>query len=96
MLADVCEQGASRSPRQPGGTAVGLHLHMNDVDAVFARAPEARAKAVQPLKAPFHGDGTGLLEDPFGHLWFLATHKEDLPPAEIEKRVVGVFAQNTG
>lgn len=91
MLADVCEQGPSRSPRQIGGTAVGLHLYVTDVDAVFARAVEAGAKPLQPPKDQFYGDRTGLLEDPFGHVWFIATHKEDLLPAEIEKRAAAAF-----
>ncbi|MGH9875975.1 MAG: VOC family protein [Pyrinomonadaceae bacterium] len=91
MLADPCETGAFRSPQSLGGSSVGLHVYVEDVDAQFSRAVDAGAKAVRPVQDQFYGDRTGTLEDPFGHVWFLATHKEDLTPEEINKRAETLF-----
>ncbi len=91
MLADPCEEGAFRNPRSLGGSSVGLHVYVEDVDALFARAVAAGAKAVRPVQDQFYGDRTGTLEDPFGHVWFLATHREDLTPGEIEERAEAFF-----
>ena len=93
MLADPCEQGAFRPPRSLGGSSVGLHVYVDDVDAQFAQAVSAGAKAVKPVQDQFYGDRTGTLEDPFGHIWFLATHKEDLTPEEINRRAEALFKQ---
>jgi PhnB protein len=95
MLADPCEQAqfAFRSPAALGGTSVGLHLYVADVDTQFAQAIAAGAKVVRPLEDQFYGDRTGTLEDPFGHLWFLASHKEDLTPEEINRRADAIFNQ---
>ncbi len=91
MLADPCEKGAFRNPHALGGSTVGLHLYVQDVDALFAQATEAGAKIIEPLEDRFYGDRSGSLEDPFGHLWFLSTHKEDLTPEEIEVRAKAFF-----
>ena len=91
MLADPCEQGAFRNPQSLGGSSVGLHVYVKDVDAQFAQALSAGAKAVKPVQDQFYGDRTGTLEDPFGHIWFLATHKEDLTPEEISQRAEALF-----
>ncbi len=93
MLADPCEEGAFRSPQSLGGSSVGIHVYVEDVDALFAQAVDAGAKAVRPVQDQFYGDRTGTLEDPFGHVWFLATHKEDLTPEEINKRAEALFKQ---
>lgn len=93
MLADPCEQGPFRSPRSLGGSSVGLHIYVEDVDSMFAQALGAGAKQVRPVQDQFYGDRTGTLEDPFGHVWFLATHKEDLTPEEINKRAEALFKQ---
>lgn len=92
MLADPCEEQHFRSPQSLGGSPVGLHLYVEDVDAVFARAVAAGAKPVKPVQDQFYGDRTGTLEDPFGHLWFLATRKEDLDPEEIGRRADALFS----
>lgn len=92
MLADACEEGPSRSPRTLGGTSVGLHLYVEDVDAVFQRTVEAGARVIRPLQDQFYGDRTGTVEDPYGHVWFLASHREDLLPAEIEKRAAALMS----
>jgi PhnB protein len=73
-------------PKSIGGTPVHLHLYVQDVDAAFAQAVKAGAKVLRPVADQFYGDRSGSLEDPFGHVWHLATHKEDLSPQEIERR----------
>jgi PhnB protein len=66
---------------------------VDDVDALFAQAINAGATQIKPVEDRFYGDRTGTLEDPFGHIWFLATHKEDLTPEEINKRAEALFSQ---
>lgn len=95
MLADSCEGGPFRNPQSLGGSSVGLHVYVEDVDVLFAQAVAAGAKVVRPVQDQFYGDRTGTLEDPFGHVWFLATHKEDLTSEEINKRAEALFKQGT-
>lgn len=94
MLADPCEQGAFRSPQSLGGSSVSLYVYVEDVDAQFAQAVRAGAKEIKPVQDQFYGDRSGMLEDPFGHIWFLATHKEDVAPEEISKRAETLFKQH--
>ncbi|MEE9345779.1 MAG: VOC family protein [Methylococcales bacterium] len=91
MLADQCEESPIQSPQVLGGASVGLHVYVNNVDALFAQAINAGAKVVKQVDDQFYGDRTGTLEDPFGHIWFLATRKEDLTPEEINKRAETLF-----
>ena len=93
MLADQCEESPIPSPQVLGGSSVGLHVYVEDVDALFAQAVNAGAKEVKPVEDQFYGDRTGTLEDPFGHIWFLATHKEDLTPEDINKRAEVLFKE---
>jgi len=86
MLADEYPDMGYRGPKAIGGTPVSIMLYVEDVDAVFNRTVAAGAKVKQPVKDQFYGDRSGTLEDPFGHVWSIATHKEDLPPEEIGKR----------
>jgi PhnB protein len=86
MLADEFPEMSFRGPKSGGGTSVNMHLYVKDVDAVFARAIAEGAKLVRALEDRFYGDRTGSIEDPFGHVWHLATHKEDLSPAEMKRR----------
>ena len=72
---------------------MGLHLYVEDVDSVFARAISAGGMVIKLCKTSFYGDRTGALKDPFGHLWFLATHKEELSPDEIKQRAETMFKQ---
>ncbi|GGK74175.1 VOC family protein [Mangrovihabitans endophyticus] len=75
------------APATLGGTAVTLYLFVNDVDEVFAAALEAGATALRPVQdAPF-GDRTGQILDPYGHRWSIATHVEDVDPAELDRRM---------
>ena len=91
MLADESPDESCRGPHSLGGSAVSILLYVEDVDPLFDQAIAAGAKALRPVKDQFYGDRTGTLEDPFGHVWTLATHKEDLSPAEINKRAEAVF-----
>ena len=86
MLADEVPTMGFRSPRSLGGSAVSLMIYMEDVDAKFRQATDAGAKVLMPVKDQFYGDRSGTLEDPFGHVWTLATHIEDVPLEEINRR----------
>lgn len=93
MLADEMPDMGYRSPRSLGGAAVSTMLYVDDVDARFKQAVEAGAKVQRPLANQFYGDRSGTLEDPFGHVWTIATHVEDVPPDEIAKRAKTLFQQ---
>jgi PhnB protein len=97
MMADDCgEESSFRNPRSIGSSPVGLHLYVEDVDAVFAQAVSAGATVIKPVQDQFYGDRTAALKDPFGHIWFLATHKEELSPDEIKQRAETMFKQTGG
>jgi len=85
MLVDEMLEYGAKSPKSLGGSAVTLHLYVDDVDAAFARAVAAGAKVTMPLADQFWGDRYGQLEDPFGHKWSIATHKRDVTPEEMKK-----------
>ena len=87
MLADEFPDMGALSPKTIGGSPVTLSVYVEDVDAVFEAALEAGAPSVRPLEDQFYGDGCGQFEDPFGHRWSIATHMEDVPPDEMEKRM---------
>jgi PhnB protein len=86
MLADEHPEMDFRCPRALGGTPVMLHLYVDDVDTVVGRAVAAGAKAVRPVQDQFYGDRSGSVADPYGHVWHVATHTEDLSMEEIRKR----------
>jgi PhnB protein len=86
MLADEHPDMGCRGPEAYGGTPVSLHLYVEDVDRVFGQALAAGAKQQRPVKDQFYGDRSGTLQDPFGHVWTVSTHKEDLSPEEMQKR----------
>jgi len=88
MLAD--EMAPQRSPRTLGGTPVSLMIYTSDVDAMFKRAIAAGAKQLKPVENQFYGDRTGVLEDPFGHVWSIATHVEDVSDEEIRRRMAAM------
>jgi PhnB protein len=87
MLADEHPEMDARGPKSVGGTPVGLHVYVEDVDAVFDRATQAGAKALSAVEDKFYGDRMGSFEDPFGHRWHVATHVEDVGPEEMSKRM---------
>jgi len=86
MLADEYPEIGARTPQTIGGTPVSLVLYVEDVDATVARAVAAGAKLTRPVADQFYGDRTGGLTDPFGHVWYVATHVEDVSPEEMERR----------
>jgi PhnB protein len=86
MLSDEFPEIGARSPQSLGGSPVGIHLYVEDADAIFSQAVAAGAKIKRPIADQFYGDRLGGVEDPFGHNWWISTHKEDLSPQEIERR----------
>jgi PhnB protein len=86
MLADEFPEMGVRSPKSIGGTPVSMAVYVEDVDTRFQQALAAGAKVQRPLKDQFYGDRSGTLEDPFGHVWTISTHKEDLTPEEMQRR----------
>lgn len=94
MLADEVPEMGYMGPEAVEGTPVTFMIYVEDVDNRFANALAAGATEVQPVEDKFWGDRTGQLRDPFGHLWTLATHVEDVPPDEIERRAAKVMQQH--
>ncbi len=85
MLVDEVPEWGAVGPKGLKGTPVTIHLYVEDADAFAKRAERAGAKVVMPVADMFWGDRYGVLEDPFGHRWSVATHQRDLTPAEIKK-----------
>ena len=86
MLADEHTEVGARSPKTIGGSPVSLSLYVGDVDATVAKAVEAGARVIRPVANQFYGDRTGGVEDPFGHVWYVATHVEDVSDEEMRRR----------
>lgn len=87
MLADEFPDMGYRSPKSLGGTPVSICLYVPDVDVVFNRAVAAGATVQRPVSDMFYGDRTGTLTDPFGHVWTISTHVEDVSEEEIRRRL---------
>jgi PhnB protein len=96
MLADEAPEMNFRSPRTIGGTPVTIHVYVEDADAVFDAAVAAGANGLRPVENQFYGDRSGQFEDPFGHRWNVATHVEDVPPDEMEKRMAEMMSGQAG
>jgi len=94
MLSDEFPEYGGKAPDTLGGSPVSLHLYVEDVDAFVKKALAAGAKERKAVTDQFYGDRSGQLEDPFGHLWWVATHKEDVAPEEMQKRVGAMFVGN--
>lgn len=93
MLADEnpnMGQGYS-SAATIGASPVSLYLYMPDVDTVFQKAVAAGGKVLKPVETQFYGDRSGFIQDPFGHLWGIATHVEDVSPEEMKERMKKVM-----
>src|SRR5687767_7635955 len=86
MLADEHPEMGYKAPQAYGGTPVSLALYVEDVDARVEQAVAAGAKLLRPVQDQFYGDRSGTVLDPFGHVWTIATHMEDLAPEEIARR----------
>lgn len=96
MLADTQPTTTCKSPRSLGGSSVGLMIYLENVDTVFARAIKAGGKSLRPVTNQFYGDRSGTLEDPFGHVWTVATHVEDVAPDELEWRAQAAMKKPAG
>ncbi len=92
MLADEYPDLNFRGPRSFGGTSVHIHLYVQDVDRVVKKAIAAGAKVLRPVTDQFYGDRSGSLEDPFGHVWHVATHVQDIPMRQLKKRAATLAA----
>ena len=90
MLADEHPEDGHLSPRTLGGSTVKLHMYVEDVDAFFETAVAAGAKVLIPIADQFYGDRSGRLEDPFGHVWLVSTHIEDVSHEEIARRAAAM------
>ena len=90
MLADEMPQMGYRSPAALGGSPVSVMLYVPDVDKVVDRAVKAGAKLEKPVADQFYGVRNVTIHDPFGHVWKVSTHKEDVSPEEMQRRVAGM------
>ena len=84
MLNDEFPLMNCRSPQSIGGTGSSIFLYVNDADATFNKAVSSGAKSLMPLMDAFWGDRFGSVQDPYGHIWSIATHKKDMIPEEIK------------
>jgi PhnB protein len=91
-LADEFPEMNVVGPETLKGSSVALMHYCLDADAVFAKAVAAGAKVVRPLTNEFYGDRVGTIEDPFGHVWMIHTHIEDVAPEEINRRMAAMMA----
>jgi PhnB protein len=92
MLSDPFPQASTRSPKELGGTSVSVFMYVEDVDAVVKQAVDAGATVTMEVADQFWGDRFGSVMDPFGHLWSIATHVEDVPPEEMAERAKAAMA----
>ncbi|HTP54843.1 MAG TPA: VOC family protein [Thermoplasmata archaeon] len=93
MIADEFPGMGNRSPKSLGGSSFGIWLYVADVDGLYRQALTAGAVSVSPPTDMFWGDRFATVRDPFGHVWSIATHREDVPPAEMERRSKEFYAQ---
>jgi PhnB protein len=94
LLVDEFPEMDCRGPQSVGGSPVSIHMFVDDADAAFDRALSAGAEVRMPLADQFWGDRYGVLTDPFGHVWSIATHKEDLTAEQISKRAQAAFSES--
>jgi PhnB protein len=86
MMADESPNMGFLGPLARGGTTVQMMIYVRDVDGTVDKAVAAGGKLTRPVQNQFYGDRSGTIEDPFGHVWTIATHVEDVPPAEMRRR----------
>ncbi len=87
MMADENPEMHALSPKTVGGSPVTIMLYVEDVDAVAAKAVGAGATLLRKIENQFYGDRSGSIKDPFGHIWHLSTHIEDVSPEEMDRRM---------
>jgi PhnB protein len=92
MLSDPFPQAATRTPKELGGTTASVFLYVDDVDAFVQKAVGAGATVTTEVADQFWGDRFGTITDPFGHLWSIATHVEDVAPEEMAERAKAAMA----
>jgi PhnB protein len=92
MLSDPFPQASTTPPKELGGTSASVFMYVDDVDAVVKQAVDAGATITMEVADQFWGDRFGSITDPFGHLWSIATHVEDVPPEEMEERAKAAMA----
>ena len=90
MLADESPEMNSRSPQTLGGSPITILLYVEDVDTFVKEAVRAGGKLERPIEDQFYGDRSGSLKDPFGHTWHISTHKEDVTPEEMKRRMASM------
>jgi PhnB protein len=95
MLSDPFPQASTKPPNELGGTSVSVFMYVEDVDAVVKQAVDAGATVTMEVADQFWGDRFGSVKDPFGHLWSIATHVEDVPPEEMAERAKVAMAAMT-
>ena len=93
MLSDEYPEMDVQSPQSLGGSAVGIHIYVDDVDALAKQAVAAGAELMRPVADQFYGDRSAILKDPFGHRWFFATRKEELSNEELQKRYADLISK---
>lgn len=91
MLADEHPEMGAVSPQTIGGTAVSLMFYVDDVDSFTENAITEGLTVIKPVSDQFYGDRSGMFEDPFGHRWSIATHKEDVSPEEMNRRASAMY-----
>lgn len=95
MLSDEYPEYDIRGPRALAGTPVTIHLHVDDADAVIARAVDAGATLERPPQDEFYGERGGVVRDPFGHRWNIGHSIEELSPEEMQRRYTALMQQST-
>jgi PhnB protein len=93
MLSDEFPDMGVISPKSLGGTPVTLNVYVDNVDDVVDRAVGKGATLLQPIENRFYGDRSGQIVDPWGHKWSVATHVEDVPPDEMERRAAEFMSE---
>jgi PhnB protein len=96
MLADEYPDMGARSAKTMGGSPMFLMVYVPDVDKMVAQAIAAGGTLKRPVANQFYGDRTGGIDDPFGYHWYLATHVEDVPPEELERRAAKAMSEKSG
>ncbi|MXZ34487.1 MAG: VOC family protein [Acidobacteria bacterium] len=93
MLADEYPDMGYKGPESLGGTSVHLMVYVSDVDKIYPQAIAAGGKEIRPLRNQFYGDRSGTLADPFGHVWTISTHVEDVSEEEMAKRAAAAMKE---
>ena len=91
MLADEHPDMGFVGPKTVGGVAGSLMIYTENVDEMYQRAIDLGATVKRPVENQFYGDRSGIVEDPFGHVWNIATHVEDVPPDELNRRMAELY-----